>query len=327
MSVKMKDIAQYLSLSKSTVSLALSNAPGNTISEETRRRVVQAARDLGYKGYQFNRQLAFVLYHRQLDNPRYSEMLTGIEKLLRQHHFNVLYMSLNSPSELTEFTRFVQRGEVSGLLVTGAIDELITDVVMSSGIPHLFIGGMEHEGLNVITDDYYLGAYEATRYLLSLGHRKIAFLSGKLNVIGHKLGLEGYQAALQEAGVELDKTRIQISNGEDGYELCERMEALDIEYTAAFCVNTVIQFGVLQRLRECGIRVPGAISLIGYGMTSLARTSKPPLTTVNWDTGFIEAIVARIMHCISNRTAPSEQIVHPYVAVIEGGTCAPHIDQ
>lgn len=323
MSVKMKDIAQYLGVSKSTVSLVLNNSLGSTISEETRQRVIKAARELGYKGYKNNRQIAFVLYNRQLDNPRYSDMLTKIEKSLRQLHFNLLYMSLNSPKEFSDFTHFVQRGEVAGLLITGEIDELIIDLVVSTETPYLFIGGTERENLNVISDDYSKGAYEATKYLLSLGHEKIAFFSGKLDILAHRRGLEGYQTALLEKGIPFDKSLVQISNEEDGYELCERMKLLNIEYTAAFCANTIIQSGVLQRLRENGVRVPMDISLIGYGLTHLAQMSNPPLTTVNWDHDFIDAVVKRLLRCISDRITPAEQIIHQNITLIEGGTCAP----
>lgn len=324
MSVKMKDIAEYLGLSKSTVSLALNNTPGSTISTETRNKVVQAAKELGYKGRVFIPQIAFVIYHRQMNDPRYLTMLAEVEKSLREYHYNLLYKSINSHADLEEFAQFLERGEVAGVLVTGEIDDAIVDLNKKVNIPCLFIGDIDREDLYVVTSDYRKGAYDATKYLLSLGHRKIAFLSGRLDLLVHRRGLDGYLEALEEAGVELDKSLIQVSNDEDGYELCGRMDMLNIDYSAAFCVNTIIQFGVLQRLKEKGVRVPEEISLIGYGQSYLAQTSIPPLTTLNWDDAYYEIATNRLMDMIRNPDLPMEQLLLQHTTLNEGSTCAPY---
>jgi len=178
------------------------------------------------------------------------------------------------------------------------------------------------ENLNVIEPDVVKIAYECTKHLISLGHKDIALFTGSLLVNVHQKTLAGYKLALEEAEIPFNKLLVQVSKEEDGYELCSRMEMLEIPYTAAFCVNTLIQFGALQWLKERGISVPGEISLVGWGLTELVKMSTPKLTTFYVDPSETVVVVERLQEIIKNRDAERKTIYLNNIKLFEGGTAS-----
>ncbi|WP_158560874.1 LacI family DNA-binding transcriptional regulator [Paenibacillus contaminans] len=278
MAVTKKDIADYLGISRTAVSLVLNDTPSSTVSEETRKKILQAAKELGYA--EVSPKLCYILYNRPADDPRYMNDLRAVEETASAYNYRVLFMNVKAaPEDFIKLQRFLRSQEVSGFIVSGDIDEQIIELIVQSKVPYVFYGGTLREGVNVVVNDDKKLAYNATKYLLSLGHRRIACLTGSLDLMTHVLSIEGYKQAYEEADLPVDKTLVQVGADEDGYELCKRMQMLDIPFTAAFCANTVIQFGVLQRLRQCGISVPQEVSLIGSGMSELVKASFPQLTT------------------------------------------------
>jgi len=323
MTVRMKDIAEYLGVSRATVSLALNNAPGSTISEETRNKIMQAAKELGYKDFGASSQIGFILYDRDSNDPRYMEDLKLIEKTVRGYHHNLIFMNINSsPLEHLNLKHFLSSQEVKGVIVTGDIDDSIVRLLEESGMPYLIYGGHAREQVHMAIPDHKKAAYDAVKYLIRLGHRAIALFNGSLDFEVHKLGLEGYRQALEESGISFNKELVQVGKEEDGYEMCGRMETLNIKYSAAYCVNTIIQFGVLQRLKEMGVAVPTDISLIGYGYTELMHISVPALTTVYLEPTEKEAMVRRLMDIIRNPERNKEVQLMSKIGFFEGGTCA-----
>ncbi len=323
MTVRMKDIAEYLGVSRATVSLALNNTPGSSISEETRNKIIQAAKELGYKDFGASSQIGFILYNRESNDPRYVDDLKHIEKSVRGYHHNLIFMNVNSlPLEHINLKHFLSSQEVKGVIVTGDIDDSIVRLLEESDMPYLIFGGDAREQVNMAIPDHKKAAYEAVKYLIRLGHRKIALFNGSLDFEVHRLGLEGYRLALEESGISFSKELVQVGKEEDGYEMCGRMETLNISYSAAYCVNTVIQFGVLQRLKELGVHVPGDISLIGYGYTELMQISVPKLTTVYLEPSEKEVMVKRLMDIIQNTERKKEVQYLSKIGFFEGGTCA-----
>ncbi|MBP1993059.1 LacI family DNA-binding transcriptional regulator [Paenibacillus eucommiae] len=324
MTVRKKDIAEYLGVSRAAVSLALNNTPGSTISQETRNKILQAASELGYKDFVSSDQIGFILYNRESDDPRYICILKEIEKTLKEFHCNLLFMNISSlPLEHLNLRQFLASQKVKGIIVSGDMDDTIIELIEDSGIPYVIYGGSAREDLHMVIPDHRKAAYEAVKYLIRLGHRKIALFNGSLDLEIHKLSLEGYQQALEDFGVEVNKELVQIGKEEDGYEMCGRMEALKIEYSAVFCVNTIIQFGALQRLKEMGVKIPAEKSLIGYGYTELIHISIPQLTAVFVEQS-AERPVRRLMDIIQNQNRKKEVLYLSEMSFFDGGTCALH---
>jgi len=321
MTVTKKDIADHLGISRTSVSLVLNNTPNNTVSEVTRNRILQAAKELGYKDFDVSPKLCYILYNRRSKDPRYMIDLRQMEEAATRYNYHLMFMSVQAnPQDYQKLIKFLNSQEIAGVILNGAIDDIIINFIEETNVPYIIYGAVDRENINHVMRDRKKLSYESTRYLISLGHRRIALLSGSLELFVHKLALEGYKQALEEAGIEYDKVLIQSSKEEDGYELCCRMEVLEIPYTAAFCVNTVIQFGILQRLRERGINVPEDISLIGNGYTELVKASIPHLTTMDIPEADKEVVVNRLIDIIEHNSDIKERILLSNVELEQGGT-------
>ncbi|MBP1988529.1 LacI family DNA-binding transcriptional regulator [Paenibacillus eucommiae] len=323
MTVRKKDIASYLGISQATVSLALNNPPGSKIAEETRIKILKAARQLGYKDLNATPQICFIIYNREPEDPVYSYILSYIEKAVREAHFNFMFMIMNSKS-MAELNlgQFLSSKELKGVIVTGDIDDAITKVILDANIPYVFYGGNAREGLHIVMPDHWRAGYEATRHLIRLGHKKIALFCGNLDNDVHRFVLEGYRKALEEHDIVFTSERVQASKEEDGYEMCGRAHYLNVEYTGLICSNTLIQFGALQRLKELGVSVPADKSLIGYGYTVLNSASIPELSSVHMDWIEVNKLIQQLIAIIHDPCRPKEVIYLSEMLVYHGGTCA-----
>ncbi|RAV20785.1 LacI family DNA-binding transcriptional regulator [Paenibacillus contaminans] len=323
MAVTKKEIAEHLGISRSAVSFVLNNTPNVKVSEKTRAQVLQAARELGYwdNDNEVSPKICFVLYDRDDDDPRYITFLKSVAEAAGTHQYQLLFRSVKANREsYQQLELFLKEHKVAGLIVTGAVDELFVDMIRQTKIPTVFYWGTNRSDLNIMMPDHAKVSYEATKYLLSLGHKRIAFLSGSLELVTHKNNLQGYKQALEEAGITLDKSLIQVSKEENGYELCDRMETLEIDYTAAFCVNSVIQFSVLHRLKERRVGVPNEVSLIGVEFTEFVKVSVPQLTVFYQDPDELSLVVKRLIEIIRHKDDEPQRILLSKFGLFHGGS-------
>ncbi|MCQ6559135.1 LacI family DNA-binding transcriptional regulator [Paenibacillus mendelii] len=319
--VTKKEIAEYLGISRTAVSFVLNNVQNNKISEETKERVLKAAKELGYKSNEAQKNICFILCNRELNDSRYSLLMEDLEGLISEIGYNLMFMSIKTPSVISKLENFLERNEADGLVVTGLLDEMIINALEQSGIPFVIYGVIENEKVNIVTPDSERIAKEAVQYLIDRGHEKIALFSGRLDLLIHRQLFEGYKKALEENGLPFNKLLVQVINQESGYEMANRMKLLEIEYTAAFCVENVIQFGVLQGLRNSGLEVPGDISLLGYGFTDLVKLSSPHLTTIYFDRlEAAELIVSRLKQLIADKNTPPRKMVLDCIRFYNGDT-------
>ncbi|MBP1993913.1 LacI family DNA-binding transcriptional regulator [Paenibacillus eucommiae] len=324
--VTKKDIAEHLGISRTAVSLALNNTPSSTISLETKKKILQAAKELGYRDTEISPKIGFVLYNREANDPRYLEYLQLIEAAASKSDYGLMFISVDSSGEsLNKLHKLLDRHEMEGFIITGDADDSLCELLESSSSPYLFLGLLPEVtkyNLNHITIDDRKLTFDAVSHLISLGHSEIALFLGSLDYVIHQKAIQGYTDALEHANIPLDKSLIQVSDGENGYELCKRMQLLKLNFTAAFCANTVIQFGALQRLKDSGISVPKDVSLIGSGLSELGKLSIPPLTTLYVCEMEIEKTVSYLIEIINNPGQHGEVYSFSEFARIEGGTVA-----
>ncbi|WP_256759682.1 LacI family DNA-binding transcriptional regulator [Cohnella sp. WQ 127256] len=323
--VTKKEIAEHLGISRTAVSLVLNNTPSSTISIETRNRILQAAKELGYRDVEVSPKLCFVLFDRDANDPRYMADLQIIEQAASSFNYGMVFMNItNTPDSLNKLQKALDSQEIEGYIVSGDVNEKFIDLFRLSGSSYILYGLplRKADNLNYAAFDDKKLAYDATSYLISLGHTRIAMFMGSLDYTIHQLALEGYYEAHEANGVSIDRSLIQISNDENGYELCKRAEMLRLDYTAAFCTNTVIQFGVLQRLQSTGISVPDDISLIGSGFTELVKVSVPQLTTFYVSEAEKAKTVTLLIDIINNRNSTNLFASFTEFIRFEGGTTA-----
>ncbi|MGZ9585912.1 LacI family DNA-binding transcriptional regulator [Paenibacillus marinisediminis] len=321
MTVTKKDIADYLGISRTSVSLVLNNTPSSTVSEETRDLILKAAKELGYRDETVLPKILYILYNRECDDPLYVSDIKNIERASSNYEYGLIFMHIRSKiNDFMKVQNFLGKKEAAGVILIGSVDDDILYVMEQSGVPYVVYGSVKQKNINIIEPDVVKISYECTKHLIMLGHKQIALLSGSLETSVHQKTLMGYQQALEEYDIPFNKELVQVSQNEDGYELCTRMEILEIPYTAAFSVNTAIQFGALQRLKDRGISVPNEISLIGWGLTELVRRSTPKLTTYYIDATEAVTVVDRLHDMICHKNAEPKTIYLTNVKFFEGET-------
>jgi LacI family transcriptional regulator len=220
----------------------------------------------------------------QLENPVFPEIIRGVVKAARELGYSVLITHHDdADSEAAGYEHLARVNRVDGLLVATLEDD--TSLVRSlsrSLLPFVVLNRKLKSVENHITFDSFAAARLATDYLVSLGHRRIAHLGGRLHGFNSNRRLAGYRAALKAAGVEFDPA-LMVNAGytADGgahamAELLQRRTGA----TAIVAATTVAAAGALKVLHAVGVRVPEQVSIVGIHDVALAEMVYPPLTTV-----------------------------------------------
>ena len=287
-----RDVARASNVSIATVSRVFNHSP--LVSEETRQRVTVAASRLGYwpngiaRSLITNRTHTLGLLLPDLHGEFFSEVIHGVDHRSREEGFHLLVSrSSGSGDELTDALR-AMRGRVDGLVVMAPDVDASRALRQAAG--HVPIVLLDPEvplpGCDTLSIGNLQGAYAAVRHLVDLGHGPIATITGPLQNIDARQRLDGYRAALRDAGVEPDPD--QEFHGDfterSGYEAAREMLRQRGRPTAIFAANDHMAVGVLGALQEAGRAVPDDLALAGFDDIRMARYLTPALTTVHVDT-------------------------------------------
>ncbi len=285
MPVTKQQIADKLGISRTAVSLALNNSPKCTLSEKTRSKIFDTAREMGYPLNQVqsaHKRICLAMFNMdgKVAQEANSGMVTLIDDYLSTLGYSLIYLNVKkTPQSEKRLIKYLESGEASGLVMVAPTEEDILPSVRKTGVPYVIFSEMPSDVENSFCYDTYYFSRAMVGRLLELGHKSIAFFSASLRFPQQKNLLRGYREVLEESGIGYNPMLVQSSSLEDGSELAERMSILGIPYTAAICSNPVIQFGALSWLRSHGKQVPGDISLLGYGSPSgIVEHSIPKLS-------------------------------------------------
>lgn len=292
MRVTLKDIAQATGTSVPTVSLILNNKPFR-VSEQTREKVLQAAHDMHYVTNQAARDLRqgtssiIGLIVPDISNDFYGTFAKGVEREAREIGWSVmLNTSDNETSREAQYIDLIHRQGSAGIILANAAgkqEEVMHNMQMlvERHIPHVLLDFSGSSKSDVVTGDHLHGGYEATQYLIRLGHRRIACVTGPLYLQGAKSRFSGYQQALKEHHITLDQRFVR--EGDYTYET-----AVDIarglpwgDFTAVFACNDLMAMAVCTVAGELGYNIPRDCSVIGYDDVFFAGIMNPALTTMH----------------------------------------------
>ncbi|MFN8465654.1 MAG: LacI family DNA-binding transcriptional regulator [Caldilineaceae bacterium] len=297
--VRLVDIARACGVSPSTVSLVLRNKPG--IPDDTRRRVLSAAQELGYWRAKSNaiespvsqRPLRTVGLLIKADagqapaaNPFYSHVLAGIEDACRAKHVNLLYATLpvDANNRVTAAPRLLDSDTVDGLLLVGAfLDAPLYRLLGSGSRPLVLVDAYAAvSGCDAVLSDNMRGAAEMVGYLLDHGHCNIGMVGGGEDAYPSlRERRQGYCDALRAAGVAMDYLADCTPN--DAEEATRRLLLANPQLTALFCCNDHVALRAARAAQRLGRRIPGDLSLAGFDDIDFAAHLEPPLTTMHVD--------------------------------------------
>lgn len=292
--MNLKELSAKLGLSQTTVSRALNGYP--EVSEATRARVLAAAERHGYRPSPAARRLAtgraqalgvvFPIERNVMLDPHYVEFLAGVCEVAGRHGFDILVSPTSGAGELTTYARLARNGTVDAVLLSSPTtpDERIGRLV-SQGFPTVVHGrptdGAEVAFLDIDNEGAF---YQAGRFLLQLGHRRIALLNGDERqnfAIDRRAGLV---RAYREAGIvpPADLFFADQMSVENGFRYARIALAARDRPTAFLCSSILIALGAQRAIAEAGLEIPGDVSLIAHDdeMPSFrADHLHPPLTT------------------------------------------------
>jgi DNA-binding LacI/PurR family transcriptional regulator len=276
-----------------TVSKVMRDAPD--VSAATKTRIRQLALDMGYmpdriaQGLRNRSTRLLGIVISAATNPIYARMLMAIEEHAHEIGYDLIVAhSLNLPErEEMVIRRFLSR-RVEGLFLVPVyrLDPTapIYEELQKIDTPVVLLGHRApfcEKFVNVETDD--AGAsYAATKHLLDLGHRRIAFFGGPPAAPSSHLRLEGYRRALREAQIEPDD-RLNFNAGgtiEEGTKAALQMLQEAPQATAVQAVNDLVAIGAANVFLAQGLRIPGDLSLVGFGNVLISEHFRVPLTTV-----------------------------------------------
>jgi DNA-binding LacI/PurR family transcriptional regulator len=288
----MSDVGRVAGVSHQTVSRVIN---GNRhVRPETRRRVLAAMSQLGYRPNRAARALAtgrsqmlgVVSFDTTLYGP--ASTLFGIERAAHDAGYFIVVASMTAldRESLTAAVERLRIQGVDGILVIAPLSaaaEALRHV--PEDIPLVAVEAGPGGGFPVVEVDQFSGAARATRYLLDLGHATVWHIAGPPEFIEAGRRLDGWRHTLEAAGVEPPPPLIGDWSSRSGYELGGRLAA-DPAVTAVFVANDQMALGVLRAMHEHGREIPAEVSVVGFDDVPEAAYFLPPLTTVRQD--FIE---------------------------------------
>jgi DNA-binding LacI/PurR family transcriptional regulator len=294
------EVAERAGVSRTTVSFVLNDVRSMNISEATRQKVFEAARDLGYEPHAAARSLAggssgtvaMLLPrsdHLHVDAylPR---LLSVVNDRCHRHGYKVLLEAAEDQGKVPgAFMNLVRGKRVDGLLIANlrAVERPFVETLVAEGFPVVVAGnGVESFHSRGGGSSDIVQSRAAARHLVKLGHQRIAhigFAGPEFESV--VLRRTGYEQALKAGGLAVDPALITYGNlsAESGYLAMRELLARKQKFSALFAGNDTIAFGAMKALHEAGLRIPQDVAVVGYDDIPLAAYAAPALTTMRID--------------------------------------------
>ena len=293
--VTIRDIARMANVSAATVSRVLSNSD-YPVSQNLREKILKIAAETNYvpnllgKQLKKNKSTTIGVVIPSIVNPFYSSVILGIEQTARKQKYTVMTCnSMHDPELESEYIRMLMEKQVKGLIIASiANDGKMFERLVDMGIHVIAIDQrVDAEGVSKIDFDFAKGAKIATRHLIAKGHRRIAYLTAKMDRPSRRSICQGYMETMKQAGLEpilveanADDDHNPLSDFDTGRALARKLLAADVQVTAAFACNDMLAIGVINELSRRNVRVPEEISVMGFDGIDVGQMINPPLTTI-----------------------------------------------
>lgn len=283
------DIAREANVSYSTVSRVLNNV--SYVKADKRQRVLDAVERLGYvanvqaRGLVGGRTQLIGLIVHDLIVSYMDEIVRGIDEELASSHYNlILFTTHRQPEKETRFVRMMTKGLVDGLLLLLPLSPgEYTQTLAADCFPYVVIDQCGFDDFSLtVTATNWQGAFDATNYLIELGHKRIGFIAGNPPSSSAHDRLEGYKAALSAHGIPFQPELVVTGffRYSTGLQAAQTLLSLEQPPTAIFAANDHSAFGAIEAIRSRELSIPEDISIIGFDDVPEAQHLIPPLTTV-----------------------------------------------
>ncbi|MFC4600697.1 LacI family DNA-binding transcriptional regulator [Cohnella hongkongensis] len=342
----LKDIAEKVGVSISTVSRVLNNDDSKIVNATTKEKILAAAKELGYRTSGWSRRSVgdggakpaptkragciISLPQENYSYPYFSHVLKGIEKGLSDRGYGLAFIhtrdELRDPSVQQQI---IQDSQVDGAVIIEGIDPPIYEA-LKKHIPIVVGIDVNDPTIPTVSYDRVSASQAAVRHLIGQGHRKIGFIGG-LGLSGdmsREKRFRGYRYALLEAGIEPVEKWILNAEWqiETSFELMSRLvrEPLAELPTAFFVASDVMAMAAMRAVTEAGLRVPEDIAFFGVDNIDISQYTSPPLSTIHvpkYEIGLTAAYL--LSDYLAGRLSFPIKALLPYELKIRGSSTLP----
>jgi DNA-binding LacI/PurR family transcriptional regulator len=288
------DVAKLAGVSRTTVSFVLNHVPGISISESTRKNVIEAARKLNYHPNESGRRLSSgkskmigLVLLQSAEQVLYDafllQVLVGLEAAASRSGFHVLLKNIQG-SQSDGYSQLINENHVDGIIFSGPLQEdpLLLEL-HDRGFPIMLMGQMPDTVIPYVDANVERGAEAAVRHLVEQGHTRIGMITNAQFLYSTaRQRRDGYLLALHAANLPIDETLIQ----EGDYTPVSGIRAMNALLdapnppSAVFVASDVVAVGAIQAIKQRNLRIPQDIAIIGFDDIPMAEYLDPPLTTI-----------------------------------------------
>ena len=287
--IDIRDVAAHAGVSIATVSRAINRVP--TVDPVLAERVWSAVAELNYfpntqaRALVSGKSKLLGLIVSEITNPFFPELIQEFEQLAVEHGYEILAASTNHETKkIEQCARRMLERKVDGVAVmTFDIQDLLFERLAADKIPIVFIDASPARPFSsFLAVDHRAGIFEGVQHLAVLGHRKIGFISGPLQLLSAELRKTAFLDCLRSVGLKAENS--WIIEGDHtlvgGRNAMQKILAQPDRPTAIMCSNDMTAIGVQHALFEANLKVPEDFSLIGFDDIHIAAVTIPPLTTI-----------------------------------------------
>ncbi len=328
MAASIKDVAKEANVSIATVSRVLNDI--DVVNQETKQRVLDAIEKLDYRPNILARSLktqkssTIGIIIPDISNSLFPEIVRGAEDLASIYNYNIMLCNTDlDKSREKESFNILREKMVDGIIYMGdRLDKEIKEAIKSVGTPVVSIGAMDEGDVPSIGIDSYTAAYDAVNYLFSKNNKNIAYIGyNKENATEYKKIYHGYKDAMEEENCFNEKlVYLGSLKYEDGFEGINHI-IKDNKIDAVLCGSDQSALGVINALREKGIKVPEDINVIGFDNIALSAIFYPKLTTVSRPLYDMGSVGMRLLIKLVNKIPIEESYYRLPYDIVERDSC------
>jgi DNA-binding LacI/PurR family transcriptional regulator len=281
------DVARLAGVSRSAVSRSFTR--GASVSEETRAKVISAARELGYHPNAIARTLStkrsniVAVVVADLENPFYATAVSHMSAALQREGYTMLLLVAESSHAIDSLIPRLLSYQTDGIVVASAmLSSSVAEYCVAAGMPLLqFNRYTAFAGASTVQSDNLSGGAMAAELLVATGHRRIAFMAGLEDASSSVDRARGLAAGLASHGASIWARDSGGYTYAGGYAAAHRLLSGPERPDAIFCANDVMALGVVDAAAGLGMKVPEALSVIGFDNIPLAGSAHYALTTID----------------------------------------------
>lgn len=325
------DVAEAAQVSIRTVSRVLNRS--TKVNAETRERIEAAIAQLGFspsaraRGLATGRSYLIGIIHNDRNALVLDTIQRGVveEATARGYELVVHPTPTGDDGSVADALDFVRRSRVDGVVVMPPVSGVsgIGAALAGAGVPAVALSSTPVQGFaDTLISDERAAAAEVARYLIGLGHRRIALINGPLAVASAAERRTGFIAALEAEGIKLAGEAEGDYDFESGNAAAETLLAASPRPTAIFAANDIMAAAVVKAATARGIAVPGELSVVGFDGSMLSRMLTPSLTSVSRPLGDMAQVATRrLLDIVEGK--PDEAELKADLQLIEGGSSGP----